>query len=245
MWLKELKQDISSFRYEVLGLLKGNKLPGVQSSSFGAASKISDQNEVFKNEDRPAECTTISKKITCTNEPKNKLSFFELTSLVCPKTMSKVSDSPASCKTLSNGTTPKTTDISKEKQNSKSIVKDSIKNLSFFRKRTKPYNAELNCNKIYTVSEEITHEENVLKSGGSSSNEGVRNLEPTLVGSTDSDAKDSNTSQTGEKINVFLHRQSPDGTTSAHLLNITEDTLAKESGKEDTVNQWSVTQGDD
>ncbi|XP_072900020.1 short transient receptor potential channel 4-like [Hemitrygon akajei] len=246
---KELKQDISSFRYEVLGLLKGNKLSGVQASSFSTASRISDLNEVFKNEDRTTEHTTVSKKLTHASEPKNKLSFYDLTSLVCSKPMSKVSDSPAPCNTLSNGSTPKATDISKEKQNSKSIVKESFKNLGFFRRRTKPCNADQNSNKIFTVSEEVTQEVNLLKNRGNSNKGGGRDLEQTLVSNSDSDKKDLDTSniwksEIGEKVNVFSQRQSTDGTTSANSLETTEDTLANESGNEDHVNQWTVTQGD-
>ncbi|XP_048454270.1 short transient receptor potential channel 4-like [Rhincodon typus] len=246
---KELKQDISSFRYEVLGLLKGNKLPGKQATAFSTASRISDPNEVFKVEDRTDDHMTVStKKITCTNEQKNKLSFYDLTSLVYPKTMSKLSDTPAACNNMSNGSTPKATDISKEKQNNKSVVKDSIKNLGFFRKRTKTCNAEQNSNRIYTVSEEITQEEGLLRNKESNC-EGKRDLDQMVVSETDSDIKDLKVNstwkpETEEKMHVLSQKQPPDGNTSAHALETTEDTLSNDSGNEDSATQWTVTQGD-
>ncbi|XP_036047094.1 short transient receptor potential channel 4 isoform X2 [Onychomys torridus] len=42
--VKELKQDISSFRFEVLGLLRGSKLSTIQSANAAASSADSDEN---------------------------------------------------------------------------------------------------------------------------------------------------------------------------------------------------------
>ncbi|XP_007889426.2 short transient receptor potential channel 4b [Callorhinchus milii] len=241
---KELKQDISSFRYEVLGLLKGSRPSSVQPSNVSTApTKISDKNKVF--ETKP-ESGTVS---TSSSEQKNKLTFYEVTSLLCPKSVPKRSGTETASTSLSNGSTPKATELCKEKQNNKSIVKDSIKNLGFFRKRTKLCNTEQSMNRIYTVSEEITQEETLQKDTENADCRSKRDSEP--VSDSGSGLKHPRASkecnpELEDSTHVLLHRQSLESS-AIRLLESTQDVVTNVSGNKDSVcpvNQWTMTQDD-
>ncbi|KAG2457206.1 POSTN protein, partial [Polypterus senegalus] len=133
---KELKQDISSFRYEVLGLLKGNK--GTKFSS--GASSMSDVDEPFKHD-----------PIVSEEKPKCKLHLFNVTSLLQQRPLSKV---PESYNGIVNGSALLVSETVKEKQQKRDFHKD-ISQFGLFQRQTKLSSTDQYTNRIYSVSEEI------------------------------------------------------------------------------------------
>ncbi|XP_053227522.1 short transient receptor potential channel 4 isoform X3 [Podarcis raffonei] len=136
---KELKQDISSFRFEVLGLLKGNKLSNLQSS------KVSREESSLPESDEGNE-NGGDEKIK-----KRNLSLFDITSMIHPKAVARASEAHSH----SNGSAMMTRVSSKEKQRKVNFVSD-VKKLGFFHRQSK--SAEQRTS-IYSISEEVSRQQ--------------------------------------------------------------------------------------
>ncbi|KAM9319858.1 short transient receptor potential channel 4 [Gastrophryne carolinensis] len=136
---KELKQDISSFRFEVLGLLRGNKLNLHNSKMNNSISDFSETEEAS----RPKEKKTRAKK--------SSLSFFDITTMIHPRSAEIASDKHNN---LSNGSVTLAQESAKEKTKKIQFAKD-IKSFGLFHRRPKPNSMEQISNKIYSVSEEV------------------------------------------------------------------------------------------
>lgn len=136
---KELKQDISSFRFEVLGLLKGNKL-NIQPKIKGASS--------LPDEEEKPERRGKGKGL------KNNLSLFDITTMIHPRSAAIAADRFNS---VSNGSALAVTEPAKEKKKT-NFVKE-IKNFGLFHRRSKSNYTDQSSNKIYSVSEEVACQE--------------------------------------------------------------------------------------
>ncbi|XP_069495499.1 short transient receptor potential channel 4 isoform X1 [Ambystoma mexicanum] len=136
---KELKQDISSFRFEVLGLLKGNKL-GLQPKIIGASC--------LPDEEEKPERRGKGKGL------KNNLSLFDITTMIHPRSAAIAADRSNS---VSNGSALAVPEAAKVKRKS-SFVKE-IKNFGLFHRRSKSNYTDQTTNKIYSVSEEVASQE--------------------------------------------------------------------------------------
>ncbi|XP_029458605.1 LOW QUALITY PROTEIN: short transient receptor potential channel 4 [Rhinatrema bivittatum] len=139
---KELKQDISSFRFEVLGLLKGNKF-SLQTP------KVNKEPTFFRDPDETSENKGKGKV------PKSNLSLFDITTLIHPRSTAINSDRYNS---VSNGSVRVASEPTKEKQKKIHFVKD-MKHFGLFHRRSKSYNTDQSTNKIYSVSEEVASQE--------------------------------------------------------------------------------------
>ncbi|XP_066470733.1 short transient receptor potential channel 4 [Tiliqua scincoides] len=135
---KELKQDISSFRFEVLGLLKGNKL----------SSKISRESSSLPESDEGSENGGNEKA------KKKPLSLFDLTSMIHPKAVARAAESH----NLSNGSVIMASECIKEKQKKVNFVTES-KKFGFFHRQSKNSLTEQSTNKIYSISEEVSRKQ--------------------------------------------------------------------------------------
>ncbi|XP_007447245.1 PREDICTED: short transient receptor potential channel 4 isoform X6 [Lipotes vexillifer] len=139
---KELKQDISSFRFEVLGLLRGSKLSTVQSAQGTKdSSNSADSDEKSDNEGS-------------SKDKKKNFSLFDLTTLIHPRSAAIASERH----TISNGSALVVQEPPREKQRKVSFVTD-IKNFGLFHRRSKQHAAEQNANQIFSVSEEVTRQQ--------------------------------------------------------------------------------------
>ncbi|CAI5796389.1 short transient receptor potential channel 4 isoform X1 [Podarcis lilfordi] len=136
---KELKQDISSFRFEVLGLLKGNKLSNLQSS------KVSREESSLPESDEGNE-NGGDEKIK-----KRNLSLFDITSMIHPKAVARASEAHSH----SNGSAMMTRVSSKEKQRKVNFVSD-VKKFGLFHRQSK--SAEQRTS-IYSISEEVSRQQ--------------------------------------------------------------------------------------
>nr|AAF01469.1 receptor-activated cation channel TRP4 [Mus musculus] len=136
--VKELKQDISSFRFEVLGLLRGSKLSTIQSAN-AASSADSDEKSQSKGNGK---------------DKRKNLSLFDLTTLIHPRSAAIASERH----NLSNGSALVVQEPPREKQRKVNFVAD-IKNFGLFHRRSKQNAAEQNANQIFSVSEEITRQQ--------------------------------------------------------------------------------------
>ncbi|KAM4796084.1 short transient receptor potential channel 4 [Rhinophrynus dorsalis] len=143
---KELKQDISSFRFEVLGLLKGNKF-NLQQSKIGVADFIDTEEKCKSNEKR-------------SRVQKNTFSLFDITTMIHPKSAVIASEKH---NTVSNGSALLVPEPAKEKQKKIHFVTD-IKNFGLFRKRSKSNYVDQSFNKIYSVSEEVANHQSLDQS---------------------------------------------------------------------------------
>lgn len=96
--LQELKQDISSFRYEVLGMMKGNK-PGLQSSkgSTGASN--------LAYSDHSMKCSTAPTG----DQLKTKLKLFSVTTSILQQNSKAKTKNTEHC--LANGSIPTPSEI--------------------------------------------------------------------------------------------------------------------------------------
>ncbi|XP_071594158.1 short transient receptor potential channel 4 [Heliangelus exortis] len=139
---KELKQDISSFRFEVLGLLKGSKPSNLQTPKMNKDTASLSENE----ENSESEGNTKAKKKT--------LSLFDITTMIHPKSATIASEAY----NVVNGSAMMVSESTKEKQKRVNFVTD-IKNFGLFHRRSKPNSAEQSTNKIYTVSEEVSRQQ--------------------------------------------------------------------------------------
>ncbi|XP_077662750.1 short transient receptor potential channel 4 isoform X6 [Eretmochelys imbricata] len=139
---KELKQDISSFRFEVLGLLKGNKLSNLQTSKINKeASSLLETDENRENGG--------NEKVK-----KKNFSLFDITTLIHPRSAAIASEPH----NISNGTALMVSKPIKEKQKRVNFVTD-IKSFGLFHRRSKTSSLELSANKIYSVSEEVSQQQ--------------------------------------------------------------------------------------
>ncbi|NWQ90410.1 TRPC4 protein, partial [Burhinus bistriatus] len=139
---KELKQDISSFRFEVLGLLKGSKLSNLQTAKVNKDSASLSENE----ENGENEGNKKGKKKT--------FSLFDITTMIHPRSATIASEAH----NVSNGSAMMVSDSTKEKQKRVNFVTD-IKNFGLFHRRSKTNSVEQSTNKIYTVSEEVSRQQ--------------------------------------------------------------------------------------
>nr|XP_045011221.1 short transient receptor potential channel 4 isoform X3 [Jaculus jaculus]XP_045011222.1 short transient receptor potential channel 4 isoform X3 [Jaculus jaculus] len=134
---KELKQDISSFRFEVLGLLRGSKLSTIQAAN-ATNSADSDKSDSEGN----------------SKDKKKNLSLFDLTTLIHPRSAAIASERH----NISNGSALVVQEPPREKQRKVNFVAD-IKNFGLFHRRSKQNTAEQNANQIFSVSEEVARQQ--------------------------------------------------------------------------------------
>ncbi|NXD09874.1 TRPC4 protein, partial [Nothocercus nigrocapillus] len=138
---KELKQDISSFRFEVLGLLKGSKLSNLQNPKMNKdTASLSETEEKSENEGNKKGKTTFS--------------LFDITTMIHPGSATLASEAH----NVSNGSAMMVSESTKEKQKRVNFVTD-IKNFGLFHRRSKTNSVEQSTNKIYTVSEEVSRQQ--------------------------------------------------------------------------------------
>ncbi|KAM6094763.1 short transient receptor potential channel 4 [Chlamydotis macqueenii] len=139
---KELKQDISSFRFEVLGLLKGSKLSNLQTQKMNKDTASLSENE----ENSESEENKKGKK--------KAFSLFDITTMIHPRSATIASEAH----NVSNGSAMMMSESTKEKQKRVNFVTD-IKNFGLFHRRSKTNSVEQSTNKIYTVSEEVSRQQ--------------------------------------------------------------------------------------
>ncbi|NXK60588.1 TRPC4 protein, partial [Sylvietta virens] len=139
---KELKQDISSFRFEVLGLLKGSKLSNLQTAKMSKdTASLSENEENSENEG--------NKK-----GKKKPFSLFDITTMIHPRSANIASEGH----NVSNGSAMMVSESTQEKQKRVNFVTD-IKNFGLFHRQSKTNSVEQSTNKIYTVSEEVSRQQ--------------------------------------------------------------------------------------
>ncbi|NXH40878.1 TRPC4 protein, partial [Dicaeum eximium] len=163
---KELKQDISSFRFEVLGLLKGSKLSNLQTGKMSKDTASLSENE----ENSESEGNKKGKK--------KPFSLFDITTMIHPRSANIASEGH----NVSNGSAMMVSESTQEKQKRVNFVTD-IKNFGLFHRRSKTNSVEQSTNKIYTVSEEVSRqqaEEQCEKTDGLEEGELVMNCELNL-----------------------------------------------------------------
>ncbi|NXB33087.1 TRPC4 protein, partial [Eulacestoma nigropectus] len=139
---KELKQDISSFRFEVLGLLKGSKLSNLQTAKMSKDTASLSENE----ENSESEGNKKGKK--------KPFSLFDITTMIHPRSANIASEGH----NVSNGSAMMVSESTQEKQKRVNFVTD-IKNFGLFHRRSKLNSVEQSTNKIYTVSEEVSRQQ--------------------------------------------------------------------------------------
>ncbi|NWT79271.1 TRPC4 protein, partial [Lanius ludovicianus] len=139
---KELKQDISSFRFEVLGLLKGSKLSNLQTAKMSKDTASLSENE----ENSESEGNKKGKK--------KPFSLFDITTMIHPRSANIASEGH----NISNGSAMMVSESTQEKQKRVNFVTD-IKNFGLFHRRSKTNFVEQSTNKIYTVSEEVSRQQ--------------------------------------------------------------------------------------
>ncbi|XP_069826045.1 short transient receptor potential channel 4-like isoform X2 [Dendropsophus ebraccatus] len=132
---KELKQDISSFRFEVLGLLKGNKLNLHN-------TKMNNVAEEAEEKSKPKEKKSRTQK--------NNFSLFDITTMIHSRTAEITADKHNN---VSNGSALLASET-KEKPKKIQFAKD-IKSFGLFHRHVKSSSTEQSSSKIYSVSEEI------------------------------------------------------------------------------------------
>ncbi|NWW25641.1 TRPC4 protein, partial [Falcunculus frontatus] len=139
---KELKQDISSFRFEVLGLLKGSKLSNLQTAKMSKDTASLSENE--------ENCESEGNK----KGKKKPFSLFDITTMIHPRSANIASEGH----NVSNGSAMMVSESTQEKQKRVNFVTD-IKNFGLFHRRSKTNSVEQSTNKIYTVSEEVSRQQ--------------------------------------------------------------------------------------
>ncbi|NXO44315.1 TRPC4 protein, partial [Locustella ochotensis] len=139
---KELKQDISSFRFEVLGLLKGSKLSNLQTAKMSKDTASLSENE----ENSESEGNKKGKK--------KPFSLFDITTMIHPRSANIASEGH----NVSNGSAMMVSESTQEKQKRVNFVTD-IKNFGLFHRQSKRLSVEQSTNKIYTVSEEVSRQQ--------------------------------------------------------------------------------------
>ncbi|XP_044141218.1 short transient receptor potential channel 4 [Bufo gargarizans] len=136
---KELKQDISSFRFEVLGLLKGNKLNLHNTKMYNVSEEAEEKYKPRDNKSRKQE---------------SSLSFYDITTMIRPRLGDITTDKHNN---VSNGSALLASKTAKEKQKKIQFAKDT-KSFGLFH-RNKTTSTEQSSIKIYSVSEEILEPE--------------------------------------------------------------------------------------
>ncbi|XP_043929257.1 short transient receptor potential channel 4 [Protopterus annectens] len=197
---KELKQDISSFRYEVLGLLKGNKLhcSKINKGPYGSP----DSEETLPDDRGWGEKTQ-----------KGSLSLFDVTSKIHPRSVAIVKDTSSG---ISNGSVFSIPDFLKEKQKTISSVRDK-KHFGLFQRRPKSSGSEKGSSNIYSVSEEV--DKNELEDELCSSGDSVSNV-------CDSNQKDT----PDDTVSVERRMQNTDEVIKTHSSEVSTDTpMAEEN----------------
>ncbi|XP_030634013.1 short transient receptor potential channel 4b [Chanos chanos] len=131
---KELKQDISSFRYEVMGLMKGNRtcVPVPKLNTTASNTTYPDHSALYS--------TVLS-----TGQQKSKLNLYDVTTILqhhCAESA------------LANGSVSALPECSSKEKTRKDFPKD-ITDFSLFQKTHKRTNHCSNPNKIYSVTEEV------------------------------------------------------------------------------------------
>ncbi|XP_066032147.1 short transient receptor potential channel 4 [Chamaea fasciata] len=139
---KELKQDISSFRFEVLGLLKGSKLSNLQTAKMSKDTASLSENE----ENSESEGNKKGKK--------KPFSLFDITTMIHPRSTNIASEGH----NVSNGSAMMVSESTQEKQKRVNFVTD-IKNFGLFHRQSKTNSVGQSTNKIYTVSEEVSRQQ--------------------------------------------------------------------------------------
>ncbi|NXU98762.1 TRPC4 protein, partial [Cettia cetti] len=139
---KELKQDISSFRFEVLGLLKGSKLSNLQTAKMSKDTASLSENE----ENSESEGNKKGKK--------KPFSLFDITTMIHPRSANIASEGH----NVSNGSAMMVSESTQEKQKRVNFVTD-IKNFGLFHRQSKTNSVGQSANKIYTVSEEVSRQQ--------------------------------------------------------------------------------------
>uniref|UniRef100_A0A8C9THH7 Transient receptor potential cation channel subfamily C member 4 n=1 Tax=Scleropages formosus TaxID=113540 RepID=A0A8C9THH7_SCLFO len=136
---KELKQDISSFRYEVLGMMKSQ------------GSKVGSGASSLAYPDHPLKCTPSPPS----GHQKSKLNLFDVTTML--KQSSGGPKPSEAFNGLANGSALLPADNptgSRERLQRKDFPRD-ISNFGLFQRQRRGNNPGHNPNKIYSVSEEI------------------------------------------------------------------------------------------
>ncbi|NXR66186.1 TRPC4 protein, partial [Rhadina sibilatrix] len=139
---KELKQDISSFRFEVLGLLKGSKLSNLQTAKMSKDTASLSENE----ENSESEGNKKGKK--------KPFSLFDITTMIHPRSANIACEGH----NVSNGSAMMVSESTQEKQKRVNFVTD-IKNFGLFHRQSKTNSVGQSTNKIYTVSEEVSRQQ--------------------------------------------------------------------------------------
>ncbi|KAJ8391483.1 hypothetical protein AAFF_G00089570 [Aldrovandia affinis] len=139
---KELKQDISSFRYEVLGMMKHSK-----PSMLGG--KISSGSSSLVYPDHPFKYSPAHNA----GQDKSQLNLYTVTTMFQQSSAASTSGAYSG---LSNGlpATGSAPDSSKEKLPRRDFPKD-ISNFGLFQKQHKGKHPRPNPNAMYSVSEEV------------------------------------------------------------------------------------------
>ncbi|XP_041115626.1 short transient receptor potential channel 4-like [Polyodon spathula] len=202
---KELKQDISSFRYEVLGLLKGSKT-GIKLGT--GASNLANVGGFCKY-DAASSGTT----------QKSKLHLFDVTSLLQQRPKSNASEGYNG---LINGSALLVSD--KGKQQKRDIPKH-LSNFGLFQRRQKINSVNQSTNKIYSVSEEAGEYELDETTCD------TKDIDIAGIETSNELESDSRTPINQLNTEDFLHEQSSDSIPCASSLETGEDSLATEVGK--------------
>lgn len=199
-----MKQDISSFRYEVLGLLKGSKT-GIKLGT--GASNLANVGESCKYD-----------AATSGTTQKSKLHLFDVTSLLQQRPKSNVSEGYNG---LINGSALLVSD--KGTQQKRDFPKD-MSNFGLFQRRQKINSIDRNTNKIYSVSEEAGEYELDETT--------CDTKDVDIVGIETSTELESDSRKPINQLNTqdFLHEQSSVSIPCA-TLETGEDSLATEVGK--------------
>ncbi|KAM6179135.1 short transient receptor potential channel 4 isoform 2-T2 [Rhynchocyon petersi] len=139
---KELKQDISSFRFEVLGLLRGSKLSTLQAANGAKESSNSADSDERSDDNESSN-----------RDKKKNFSLFDLTTLIHPRSAAIASERHP----ISNGSALVVQEPPREKQRRVNFVTD-IKNFGLFHRRAKPGAAEQNSSHVFSVSEAVARQ---------------------------------------------------------------------------------------
>ncbi|XP_053419906.1 short transient receptor potential channel 4 isoform X2 [Nycticebus coucang] len=139
---KELKQDISSFRFEVLGLLRGSKLSTIQSANAAEEPPSSADPDARSDDEGPSK------------DKKKNFSLFDLTTLIHPRSAAIAAERH----TISNGSALVAQEPPRERPRKGNFVTE-IKNFGLFHRRSKQSAAEQNANQIFSVSEEVARQQ--------------------------------------------------------------------------------------
>ena len=148
LFSQELKQDISSFRYEVMGMMKTGKpaLPGAKASSSSSSSSSADSGSSLEVPPCPQ-----------SGQVKSKLNRFKLIASILKQGSSTASPRPPeSSNGLPNGLlSPVSDEGSGEKSSQRKNFPKDITDFGLFQKRHKSGNEDASgAGQMYSLSEE-------------------------------------------------------------------------------------------